>query len=159
MRHDFRSESHAIEVKTSRSTASTEVMIHGIDQLLAPDGGSLLLFKVTLEPVPDGSVHLAGLYQLLIDVGVPRQLLLDRLASAGCDDPLDPAWNSRAFSLAAVKAWEVAEGFPRLTRKDLTCASLPLGVTRIQYAVDLASADEYLLGEEQIIAWLNEMIA
>lgn len=159
MRHDFRSDTHAIEVKSSRSTASSEVMIHGIDQLLPPAGGSLLLVKVTLEPTPDGAVSLSALYRSLITRGVSRQALLDRLASLGCEDPMDPAWNARAYSLEAFQAWSVAEGFPKLTSHDIRGDSLPTGVTRLQYALDLASAGEYLLDEGKSTAWLDEMMA
>lgn len=159
MRHDFRTETHAIEVKTSRSTVTGEVMIHGIDQLLPPAGGSLLLVKVTLEPTPDGSVHLAGLYKALLAQGVSRQALLDRLSTLGCEDPIDPAWNSRAFSLGALQAWKVVGGFPRLTSSDVKGTSLPAGVSRIQYAVDLAAASEYLIDEQQITDWLDRMMA
>lgn len=159
MRHDFRTETHAIEVKTSRNTAVSEVLIHGIDQLLPPAGGYLLLAKVTLEPTPDGSIHLAGLFKALLTLGVSRQALLDRLSILGCEDPMDPAWNSRAFSLSALQAWEVTDDFPRITSEDIKGASLPSGVTRIQYSVDLSSAGKHLLGAKQTAAWLDEAMA
>lgn len=158
MRHDFRTEAHAIEVKASRSTSSSEVMIHGIDQLLPPAGGNLLLVKVTLEPTPDGAVFLSELYRSLLYLGVSRQALLERLASLGCADPMDPAWNDRAFTLEAIQAWTVQKGFPRLTSNDIYGSSLPPGVTRIQYALDMAFAGEYLIDERQTAAWLDEMM-
>lgn len=158
-RHDFRTEAHAVEVKTTRSTAGSHVTIHGMDQLLPPSGGQLLLIRVVLEATPDGSVNLAGLYHSLLEAGVSRQALLERLGNAGCDDPLDSAWNAKSYTLASLHAWQVIEGFPRLGVGDPVGVALPAGVSGVQYVVDLASAEDYLLQEQQLIAWLDEMMA
>lgn len=158
-RHDFRTEARAIEVKATRRSDTTHVTIHGIDQLLPPTGGRLMLLRVTLEPASDGSIQLEGLYRTLLTAGVSRQALQERLQLASCDDPLDPAWNARAFSLECLTAWEVTEGFPRLTGGELKRGALDAGVSRIQYVVDLAAADGYLMNETQLTTWLDEMMS
>lgn len=157
-RHDFRTEARAIEVKTSRRTDTTHVTIHGIDQLLPPAGGRLVLIRVTLEPVPDGSIQLERLYRELLAAGVSRQALTDNLRAAGCENPLDPAWNVLAFSLERMNAWEVTEGFPQLTDGELKRGALEAGVSRIQYVVDLAAAEAHLMDKAQLTTWLDEMM-
>ncbi|MAR72975.1 PD-(D/E)XK motif protein [Halomonas sp.] len=158
-RHDFRTEARAIEVKTTRRSDTTHVTIHGIDQLLPPAGGRLMLLRVILEPSPDGSIQLEGLYRELLAAGVSRQTLLERLQEVGCDNPFDPAWNDRAFSMESLSAWEVTDGFPRLTGGELKRGSLDAGVSRIQYVVDLATADGHLMDKTQLNTWLDEMMA
>ncbi|WP_355660236.1 PD-(D/E)XK motif protein [Halomonas salifodinae] len=158
LRHDFRTESHAVEVKATRRSDSSETTIHGIDQLAPPPGGKLLLVKVVLEPAPDGAIRLANLYQALLEVGVSREALRERLLTAGCEDPLAPAWNSRSFTLESISAWEVSEGFPRLTSDEIEAGSLPPGVSSVQYVIDLAIASRYRLDEKQFTSWLDEMM-
>ncbi|WBF18053.1 PD-(D/E)XK motif protein [Halomonas elongata] len=158
-RHDFRTKDRAIEVKTTRRSDTTHVTIHGIDQLQPPSDGRLLLIRVTLEPAPDGSIRLEELYRELLAAGVSRQALGERLQEVGCENPLDPAWNAYAFSLDSLTAWEITEGFPRLTGGELKREALDAGVSRIQYVVDLAAAGGHLMGETQLTVWFDEMMA
>lgn len=158
-RHDFRTEARAIEVKTTRRSDTTRVTIHGIDQLLPPAGGRLMLLRVALEPAPDGLIQLEGLYRKLLAAGVSRQALRACLREVGCEDPFDPAWNACAFSLECLTAWEVTQGFPRLTGGELKRGALDAGVSRIQYVVDLSAADSHLMDKKQLTTWLDEMMA
>ena len=80
-RHDLRHASTAVEVKTTRSHTARVVTVHGEDQLLEPDDGTLYLHLVRLEAVPDGGRSVSNLVDEILAAGAPAQELFHALAT------------------------------------------------------------------------------
>ncbi len=156
-RHDFRVGARAIEVKTSARSDSTQITVHGIDQLAPPRGGALLLIHLGLEETKGGNLSIGRLFDKLVQRGTSSTGLREKLQAVGCDDPYAEAWNVYRFNVEGEQSWEVVPGFPRLTEAEMAPGGLPEGVGLIRYALDLASASSYQLTADEYIAWIKDM--
>ncbi|WP_141058564.1 PD-(D/E)XK motif protein [Stenotrophomonas rhizophila] len=144
-RHDFRGRHGALEVKSTGYKQRTTIRIHGIEQLCPPSDAPLWLAHVVLESSQAGNIHVAALYNELVAVGVPSTMLLTRLASLGCNDPLAPEWNASKFSFEGMSLYSVNDRFPRLMLPSTADGSTPPGISEIEYTVDLSAAVEQML--------------
>ncbi|MGX9569467.1 PD-(D/E)XK motif protein [Pseudomonas kilonensis] len=145
MRHDFRRHIHALEVKTSGRSDAKSVLIHGIDQLQAPKGGTLLLAHVRMERAENGLFFVGELFDTLVKLGVDGSSLLQRLAALDCPDPHAREWNRLSFTLEGLKVYSVEDGFPRVIGASFNVGSLPQGIAAIEYQVDLGHAVSFEL--------------
>jgi len=144
-RHDFRGRHGALEVKSTGYKQRTTIRIHGIEQLCPPADAPLWLAHVVLESSQAGNIYLAALYNELVAVGVPPAMLLSRLASLGCSDPLAPEWNAAKFSMEGMSIYSVTDRFPRLMLPSNADGPTPPGISEIEYTVDLSAAAEQML--------------
>lgn len=154
-RHDFRRDSHALEVKTSGRADATTVTIHGIEQLAAPANGSLHLVHVRLEQVGAGALSVGTIFDDLVELGCGKSKLREMLAALGCDDPHAEAWNRLTFSLEGLSCYQVVEGFPRIVLASFSGGSLPAGVGAVEYQLDLVQAAAYIVpvsGTDKVFA-------
>lgn len=135
--HDFVREGAELEVKTTTSVDGNFVSITNIDQLDPGLVGSLHLLVVHLRE----DVTAPGLddrIDALIQLGVPRDGLLVKAASAGHIYGSSSAVPSR-FRVRSVRAWPVGTTFPGLRRTDIGEQRLK-GVSRIRYELALDAA-------------------
>ena len=135
-RHDFRLGSHAIEVKTTTTRVGTFVQIHGLWQMLEPEGGELHLALVRLEKVPGGRVSIASLMQRLNELGVPPGDLAENLEDAGFGE-LNSEASTMTYEIRAREWFRVDADFPRIVPSSFGGGGLPPGVTDISYGIDL----------------------
>lgn len=143
-RHDFRSGSTSLEVKTTMKQGKSTIVVHGLNQLEPNAGGSLHLSHLTLEPSAGGLLSIAALARsAFARVDHPGQLQAT-LADAGCADPGSTPWNRHQFNLEAEAFYEISEEFPRLIPASLTGGKVPVGVSAVAYNVDLAMASSCL---------------
>ena len=156
-RHDFRSGDHSLEVKTS-SKASRNVTVSSIDQMATPAGGSLHLLHVLLEQTSGGLLSVSALGQAVLNGADEPDRVSDCLAAIGCSDVNSPMWNSIAFRLEAEQLYEVDDGFPRLIPGMVSGGMLPLGVTDVNYRIDLAAATAFRRDEGEIDVLENRLI-
>ena len=145
-RHDFRRGNNALEVKTSLRSDRRIVTIHGIDQLSAPSGGTLVLFHVRMERSDAGELSVARLVSDLMAFGVDESSLRTALCAAGCSDHTSPEWNHVSFHLEGVQAYRVHESFPAITRS-LFRNRVPSGLLGVTYEVNLDLASAFALDE------------
>lgn len=157
-RHDFRGGRDGLEVKTSMRASRDVVRISDLDQLAEPEGGSLHLLHLGLEPVAGGAISVGRCYTDLIALGCDAETLAAGLAAMGCDDPLSVDWNRLAFILEREALYDVRPGFPRLVPGDLRGGAAPLGVSEIEYDVDLAAAAEFLAPSDAFFMLAERMI-
>lgn len=155
LRHDFRNNLRAFEVKTSGRSDATVVTINGVDQLDAPAGGELTLIHIRMERAAGGEIALSALVKELLSLGVDRDLLRSGLCELGCDDPDDPAWNALRFAPAGFAAYRVEPGFPRLTAASFPGGKVPDGVGRLSYEADLDFAKPFVLDSAGLDARLR----
>ncbi len=158
-RHDFRSGSRAIEVKTSSRSDSTVVTIHGIEQLQPPGGGVMHIAHVRLERAQGADITVGSLVERIRASGGDTERLSTALVELGCDDPNSEAWNEQAFHLEALDLFVVDESFPRLTGEQIVGGHLPHGIDNLSYQVDLRVAQECKLSPSQASNVFSEFVS
>ncbi|GAB3428325.1 PD-(D/E)XK motif protein [Flindersiella endophytica] len=131
--HDFQLGGHDLEVKALGPTA-VEIEIHGLDQL-DDLGRKLHLLLVRLRPHPDGIV-LPDLVERIRSLCRDSAGLNEQLSKAGYSETDADRYRATAYRIEQILALDVADPFPRLTRRSLT-GPLPEQVTRLHYRLDL----------------------
>ena len=144
-RHDFRTSRGSVEVKTSLRKATTHIHIHGLEQLSEPAGAPLWLAHFRIERSSSGRLSVSALFDELVARGVPREELCTKLAAMGCDDPYSPAWNAFSYELDAFDLYSVTGKFPKLDELSFRSGMLPLGVSSLEYQIDLSFARDNLI--------------
>lgn len=139
-RHDFRNGDIAIEVKTSLRAQRKVLEISAIDQLLAPDGGELVLAHHIIEHDAGGALNAAEEAEKAMTSSDDPAALADRLAEVGFATELRDQWAAFRFSLLATDFYSVSGEFPRLSPTSFIEGELPLGVSHFRYRVDLSFA-------------------
>lgn len=131
---DFEIGTGSLEVKATLSAAGFPARIGSLEQLDDSVRQPLFLAGARLRQTDTGQ-SLPELVAEMRDVaaGEPEavRLLSDRLIAAGYFDAHTDRY-IRRFTLADTRVVEVKEGFPRLTP-----GSVPLGVTKAIYEIDL----------------------
>ena len=141
--HDFAGPEVAVEVKTTRAPAEGAVrhQITSLDQLEAPERGTLYLFSLQLAADPSGEHSLPELVSECRARLSSRADLLaqldQRLAQAGWS-PAHATRYERRFRIAAEELYLVGEDFPRLTRRTFQ-GGVPRGVDDVSYFINLAA--------------------
>lgn len=144
-RHDFRTSNGSVEVKTSLRKATTHIHIHGIEQLSAPAGAPLWLAHFRIERAASGRLSVSALFDELVAQGVAPEELSARLAVIGCNDPYSPVWNAFSYELEAFDLYAVTGSFPKLDAASFQGGIVPLGVSGLEYQIDLSSARDCLV--------------
>lgn len=144
---DFRSASHAIEVKATLVREGRIVTISSVDQLQEPPGADLLLVHTRLERDP-GGFALQDLVDQSLDEGAHRNELDRRLRELGVVTGDLTPYSSRRFTVSESRVYDVAgEAFPRLLRSSFTEGDIPAGTLRIGYSIDLTNEPPHPLGQ------------
>ncbi len=137
-RHDFRFGSHSVEIKTTTRKLDKIVEIHGLEQMLAPDGGDLHLAFFRLEQVPGGAISIVSLLTKLVGLGVPKDQLLEMVEDSGVKD-LAQDLAKMGYELREKKLYCVGESFPRIVPSSFLNGQIPANVLDIAYRIDLSS--------------------
>ena len=131
---DFEIGTGSLEVKTTLSSTGFPAKIGSLEQLDDSVRQPLFLAGVRLRQTESGQ-SLPELVAEMRDVaaGEPEavRLLSERMIAAGYFD-IHADRYIRRFTLADIRIVEVKDGFPRLT-----LGSVPLGVTKATYEIDL----------------------
>jgi hypothetical protein len=146
-RNDFEVQGFAIEAKTTGRLDAAHV-IHGLEQLLEPPGGSLFLFSLTVRDEASGSETLPRLVEetrgLLADDVPALSQFESALAAVGYDDRLAGEYGKLVLRVRDEGLYRVAAGFPRLIPASLV-GGLPAGVTAVTYELRLDVAVNWLI--------------
>lgn len=149
-RHDFSSQSHALEVKVSLGKGRTSITINGFEQLEKPAGGTLHLVHLELEAAGSGMLSVDALGRAALGKADEPENLQQLLSALGCEDVSDPSWNHTSFRIENETLYLVDEGFPRLVPTMLAAASPPGGISKVSYSADLSTASDFLIGPEEM---------
>ena len=133
--HDFSANGVSIECKT-QSGSDTAIQISNLDQLHCPAGVRLALLRVQVFESQDG-------ISLTQAVAAARAVaggweLERKLAHAGWRDQDAELHDSSRFTLIDQTGYEIAAGFPALTRE-----STPAGVIDARYRIDPRAAEPF----------------
>jgi hypothetical protein len=137
--HDFRTPSHALEVKSTLVREGRIVCISSIDQLDVPVGVRLWLAHHRLDRDPAG-FNLPEVVQRVLSQGGSRSRLATHFDQLGVDLEDLGAYVEARFRLAGSWAYDVkGPDFPRITRSSFNDGMLPPGTLRFSYSIDLTN--------------------
>ncbi|MFJ4988119.1 PD-(D/E)XK motif protein [Streptomyces sp. NPDC088732] len=138
-RHDFSAGSVAIEVKSTAATAGRRPRIHGLDQLEAPEGGSLCLTWFRLRPAAptEKGSAVPDLVERILKLCDDEPALLELLGAAGYRASDADRYREVRFLVGEERWYRVDTHFPALTRQTFSTA-VPVSVLDVEYSVDLS---------------------
>jgi hypothetical protein len=146
-RNDFETAALGIEVKTTSRMDAVHI-IHGLEQLLEPLGGSLFLFSLVVRDEASGSDNLPRLVEqargLLINDFTGLSQLDAALYSVGYDDRHAPEYSKLMLRVRSEGLYRVTATFPRLIPSSLV-DGVPQGVSAVNYELRLDAAAPWLL--------------
>lgn len=152
-RHDFRGNSKAIEVKSTRSRQGRRCQIHGHDQLEVPADGELYLSFLRFEPDNRG-LSLPGIVGELRELTADRAELERRLALAGIPAGTEAEYREQSFTPVERRMYQVDGDFPRIVSETFAGGAPPANVTDIRYKIDLSSEPPIPLNDSETEALL-----
>lgn len=151
-RHDFQWASASVEVKTAttQSAGPPTHRIVSLEQLDDPEQGQLYLFSLQ---VCDDALAANTLHSLVTSLTLALHSdfkalseFNDKLAARGYS-PADQHAPSRLFRILGERLYRVDGTFPRLSRMRFQPAGLPAGIVGIEYMLDLAACDKWLVAK------------
>ena len=151
--HDFVSEQRALEVKATSSVDGNTVRISNLDQLDPAPVDDLLLAVVHVRESVSGPTLDLRLDEL-VDMGMPRDELFERVAEAGYVYESGAALPK--FETRSVRLWHVSDEFPGLRRSRVNEQTLR-GVSRVSYELSLDSLPRRLsdqVSEQTLRHWV-----
>lgn len=142
---DFALGTGALEVKTTLSAAAFPAKIGSLDQLDDSTCQPLFVAGVRLRQTDSGKnlpEFIEAMRLAMKGEAEAERLLSERLLAAGYFDAHADRY-SRRFALAGIRVVEVADDFPRLTS-----GTVPAGIMRVMYEIDLENALGHNVGTE-----------
>jgi hypothetical protein len=147
-RHDFEWESRSVEVKATLASGTPIHRINGLDQLVPPEQGDLLLFSLQLREERGASNNLRSVVAASREILKVDNLALEQFETAlvqvGYSSAHEGDYENLHLRIVDERLYEVRDGFPRLTLKDFP-VGLPDGVGRLEYDVTLSGLDHLCL--------------
>ncbi|MEU1617803.1 PD-(D/E)XK motif protein [Streptomyces sp. NPDC005722] len=139
-RHDFSAGSVAIEVKSTTASAGRRPRIHGLEQLEAPEGGTLCLAWFRLRPVAaiEQGCAFPELVERTLRLCDDEPALLELLGAAGYHASDTDRYRGVRFVIGEERWYRVDTDFPSLTRQALSTVAVPVSVLDVEYTVDLS---------------------
>ncbi len=149
-RHDFEWPRRSVEVKATTSTRGLIHRINGIDQLVPPQDGTLLLFSLRLREEGGATNSLTSVVRAcelaLADDDEALSLFESRVAAAGYSPAHDEEYSRACYRVVEQVLFEVERDFPRLTPLSLS-GGLPPGVEHVEYDINLSGFDHLRVQE------------
>lgn len=156
-RHDLRRADLAVEVKATLAREGLLIEIHGAEQLEPPPGGRLWLAVVRLESAPGAGITVSDAMRDVAELGVPHHDLLKRLAQAGYLSEHEESYAEVRYEIKERRLYAVGSDFPRIVPASFTGGSLPGGVMRLTYVVDLTNEPPVALNEREAARAYREL--
>lgn len=153
--HDFVANGWAAEVKATTSTDGRMVRIHGLDQLVDPPGGSLMLRWMRLETSVAAGRSLPEIVESTTKrIGRPREFW-QLLARAGYLIADGERYGGIRFALVEEAGYRVTADFPRVVPSSFVDGA-PAGISHLSYTLDLDLGPAPMQADE-ITDFLNAM--
>ncbi|MFI6489451.1 PD-(D/E)XK motif protein [Streptomyces sp. NPDC050564] len=139
-RHDFSAGATAIEVKSSAVSEGRRPRIHGLDQLEAPEGGTLCLawFRLQRTTANSSSTAFVELAERALRLCDDEGALLELLAGAGYRLSDADHYHDVHFAVSEERWYRVGPDFPGLTGRALKLAGLSVSALDVEYSIDLS---------------------
>lgn len=146
-----------IEAKASRLTGELRLTVNGLEQLEPEPDRDLYIHHAVLSDNPLGTVVIP---QLADEI---RQLISDpeefdeRLASAGYLPEQHDLWLEHRFTLHETSIYRVTDAFPRIRKSDFPDGTLPPGISRLRYDIQLATCSGFRLSSSESESMLKDL--
>jgi len=150
-RHDLSNGTLAIEVKATLSRQGRFFEIHGHEQLEPPESGYLYLVALKLEQGMSAGESIQDLVESIVSLGGDRYTLLTQLGQVGMGPEGLSITKDTRFRILECRVYEVKEGFPRITSESFVSSTLPAGVLKLAYQIDLSGEPPYPLDEISVM--------
>ncbi|WP_037619155.1 PD-(D/E)XK motif protein [Streptomyces aureus] len=139
-RHDFSGGVNAVEVKSTTEGEGRRPRIHGLDQLDAPEGGTLCLAWLRLHPTTAAGSGTAfvNMVEQALHLCDDEGALLELLAGAGFHLSDSERYQDVRFAIREERWYRVDADFPGLTRLMLRAAGLSVSALDVEYTIDLS---------------------
>ncbi|MFE6957802.1 PD-(D/E)XK motif protein [Streptomyces sp. NPDC057696] len=159
-RHDFSSGTTAVEVKSSTATEGRRPRIHGLDQLEAPEGGTLCLvwFRMQRTAVPGVGTAFVKTVEQALRLCDDEGALLDLLAAAGYRTSDAGRYHDVRFVIDEERWYRVDPAFPKLTGQALVAAGVPVSAMDVDYTIDLSGETPAPLAPAEISLTVDSLI-
>jgi hypothetical protein len=159
-RHDFTAGAIAVEVKAATAGEGRRPRIHGLDQLEAPEGGTLCLvwFRLQRAIGNDTGTALVDLAEQTLRLCDDEAALLDLLAAVGYRSSDSELYRNVRFVISEERWYQVGPDFPRLTNRALAEAGVPVSVVDVEYTIDLSGETPAPLPPGQVPPLIERMI-
>lgn len=120
-RHDFEFPGVTVEVKTSKSTASKKIRVHGLSQFEVTPGQQIKLVLFQAERSPQGE-SVAGIIARVITLGISPEKIQEKVLRFGETLVTSaPKWaKDYKLSIAASSIYAIGDQFPTLSKGQLT---------------------------------------
>ena len=154
-RRDFLFPGAAFEVKASEQSTGRRIVIHSLAQLDSDDSDNLCVVFYRLEDSPGKGLKVGELVADIRSLLASCELFEEKLNAVGFDSRTEQAWNCISWTLLEEKLYKVEEGFPRIIASSFF-SGVPVGVSGVNYQVDLDVADDYSVSFELLGSWLKK---
>ncbi len=147
-RHDFEWAGKSVEVKASMSGRGRIHRVNGVEQLVPPQDGVLLLFSLRLREeggATDSLPHQVG--KIRERLGSDDELLSQfesALYQAGYSPVHDGEYGKTLLRIVDERLFAVTDGFPRIV-PDTFGGGIPPGVESVEYEINLNAFEQLIL--------------
>ena len=139
-RHDFEWAAGSIEVKVSESSRAPLHRINGVEQLHAPESGTLFLFSLCVRVEDGGEYTLSSCVASALEAASQDGSALDqleaKLSEAGYRREHESEYDKLRLRISSEGLYNVIDDFPRIA-PDTFAAGVPAGVERMEYDINL----------------------
>lgn len=143
-RHDFEWTGKSTEAKATSSTRGRIFRINGVDQLLPPEGGGLLLFGMRLREEAGATNSLSSLVARVREEMAEDADAMSRyemaLLQAGYSPVHDEEYAKLHLRIVEERLFSVTADFPVLTSQSVI-GGLPPAIERVEYEINLNAYD------------------
>lgn len=158
-RHDFVAGNISLEVKTSLARTGRFVVIHGHEQMEPTAGGRLYLASMKVDRVEESGESLMDLVNAVTNAGGDQAVLLPLLARAGFTAYTLELCSSIRFIVKENRIYAVEGLFPRIVTDSFVQGSLPSGILKLDYTIDLTNEPPYALTDSAVETLYQELAA
>jgi hypothetical protein len=150
-RHDFERLGRSVEVKATTSTRGCIHHVNGLEQLVPPSDGDLLLFSLRMREEAGATNTLPSIIRSCraqLD-GDPHSLseFEKALVQVGYSPAHDEEYGKLRLRIIEEGLFDVRGDFPRLTVEELK-AGVPPGVEKVEYQINLGGFKHLCIASE-----------
>jgi len=150
-----------IEAKASRMAGDSKLTVNGLDQLEPEEGRDLLIHHCVLTENPTGTIHIPCLVDEIRQQLSDPEAFDDRLINAGYLCEQRDLWLEHSFTLHGSTFYRVCDDFPRIRKRDFPDGTLPAGVSKLRYDIQLSNCSDFRLSapeEEALFSALADSV-
>lgn len=150
----------SIEVKGTQRKTGMEIEINGLGQLALPVDGDLFLAASRVAFSPTGEITLPGLVNSVLEMGVDRELLTEKLEAVGYHHARAEDYSKKKLDFLEDRFFHVTTEFPRIDPTVIAPVPQSDRIRDITYLLDLTSHDTVpgALQAEGVESFIEEIL-